>query len=93
MQVLLLTVQICLPWVHSLKEKRSESRQLLHKLRHRFNVSIVESDTQEIHQTLTLSIASIAFHQGQLSQMEERYLAFIQGNTQGEIIKIHKEVL
>ncbi|NLB89773.1 MAG: DUF503 domain-containing protein [Clostridiales bacterium] len=92
MRVLLVTFSIYVPWVHSLKEKRSECKKLIHGLQKKFNASVVESGTQEIHQTITLSIATIVFNTAQLSKFEESFSKFIQQNTQGEILHQERDV-
>ena len=49
-----------IPHAASLKDKRQVRRSLIDKTRHKFNVSIAEVATQDIHQTLTIGIAVIA---------------------------------
>jgi uncharacterized protein YlxP (DUF503 family) len=44
----------------SLKDKRQVRRSLIDKTRQRFNVSVAEVDTQDIHQTLTIGIALVS---------------------------------
>ena len=40
MRVVVLTLTLYAPWVHSLKEKRMEIKSLLQRLRNKFNVII-----------------------------------------------------
>lgn len=47
---------VCPLGVHSLKEKRMIVKSLCEKLRNKFHVSVIESDEQDIHQTVILSI-------------------------------------
>jgi len=49
-----------LPYAHSLKEKRMVARSLIDKTRHRFNVSVAEVGTQDVHQVLTIGISVIS---------------------------------
>jgi hypothetical protein len=49
-----------IPHATSLKDKRQVCRSLVDKTRQRFNVSIAEVDTQDIHQTLTIGVAVIS---------------------------------
>jgi uncharacterized protein YlxP (DUF503 family) len=44
----------------SLKDKRQVARSLIDKTRQRFNASVAEVDTQNIHQTLTIGIAVVS---------------------------------
>ena len=49
-----------IPHSNSLKDKRQICRSLIEKTRRKFNVSIAEVDTQDIHQTLTIGIAVVS---------------------------------
>ena len=44
----------------SLKDKRQVCRSLVDKTRHRFNASVAEVGTQDVHQTLTIGIAVVS---------------------------------
>ena len=92
MHILLLTLRIDVPWVQSLKEKRSEIKKLLHLLAKR-NVSVIESDTQDLHKTISLSMVFLGLTIASLSQKEASLLACLQGNTQGEVIPMSREIL
>jgi len=49
-----------IPHSASLKDKRQVCRSLIDKAKHRFNASIAEVDTQDIHQTLTIGVAVVS---------------------------------
>lgn len=53
-------VELHLPGARSLKDKRSDVRSLVDRLRHRFTVLVVESDHQELHQRAGLALAALA---------------------------------
>jgi uncharacterized protein YlxP (DUF503 family) len=74
----------------SLKDKRQVRRSLVEKTRQRFNVSVAEVDTQDIHQTLTLGIAVVSgdFYHAQNSLDE--VVRFIEKNADAELIKIEE---
>ncbi len=55
-----LTIKLYAPWVHSLKEKRSEVKSLVAKLRNKFNVSAIEAEEQDAHQTIVIGVAYLA---------------------------------
>lgn len=63
-------INLYLPAVHSLKEKRSVVKSVLHRLRNEFNVSTAEVDAQDLHQRAVLGIACVSgsadYAQGQL---------------------------
>ena len=60
MVVASLTWELSLPGCASLKEKRSVVRSLRDKLRAKFNVSVSETDFQDVHTRAQLSIALVA---------------------------------
>ncbi|MGH9375560.1 MAG: DUF503 domain-containing protein [Terriglobia bacterium] len=63
MPVGLLTLEIQLPYAHSLKEKRAVVQKLLGRLRSRFNVAVAEMDHQEAWQRATISVVSVSSSQ------------------------------
>ncbi|HET7840200.1 MAG TPA: DUF503 domain-containing protein [Terriglobia bacterium] len=60
MPVGLLTLEIHLPYSHSLKEKRAVLRKIRDRLRARFNVAVAELDHQDSWQHATLGVASVS---------------------------------
>jgi uncharacterized protein len=60
MPVGVLTLEIQLPYAHSLKEKRAVLRKIRDRLRARFNVAVAELDQQDVWQHATLGIVSIS---------------------------------
>lgn len=91
MVVSIITVKLYAPWAHSLKEKRAVIRGLMGKLSNKFNVSIIESDAQDIHQTVILSIAFLATNLGLADSMEETICSFIEANTDAEVLDFQIE--
>ncbi len=92
MLLLYVTARLHLPWCRSLKDKRAEARSLLSRLRGQFNVSAVESESQDLHQLLTLGIAALAFDAAQADSIGENLYAFLEGATQGEITGWEAEI-
>lgn len=78
---------------HSLKEKRHIVTSIREKLRHQFNISIIESDYQNLWQKIQLSIAMVAnvkaIIENSFTQIEE----FIFQNYPVQIISLDKEYL
>lgn len=60
MPVGLLTLELHLPYAHSLKEKRLVIRKLQDRLRGHFNVSVSELDFQDMWQRSLLGVAAVA---------------------------------
>ena len=60
MPVGLLTLEIHLPYSHSLKEKRAVLRKVQDRLRSRFNIAVAELDHRDVWQVATLGVVSIS---------------------------------
>ena len=69
MPVGLLTLEIHLPYSHSLKEKRAVLRKIRDRLRSRFNVAVAELDHRDVWQVATLGVVSISDSQPLLDAM------------------------
>jgi hypothetical protein len=63
MPVGVLTLEIELPYSHSLKEKRAVLQKIRDRLRARFNVAVAELDHQDVWQHATLGVVSISSSQ------------------------------
>jgi uncharacterized protein YlxP (DUF503 family) len=59
-----LTLKIYIPGCTSLKEKRRRLKPLLARLHREFNVSVTESDHQDVWQTATIACALISTDNG-----------------------------
>lgn len=78
---------------HSLKEKRQIVSSIKEKLKNKFNISLVESDYQDLWQKIQLSIAmvsnSMVIVEKAFSQIED----FIFLNYPVELIAVNKEYI
>lgn len=70
-----LTLEIQLPYAHSLKEKRSVLQALRNRLRARFNVAVAELDHQDLWQRATLGVVSISSSRPLLESVFQQVLA------------------
>lgn len=86
-------MKLHLPWVHSLKEKRMIVKSLSSKVRNQFNVSVAEVEEQDIHQIAVLGFAGIAGDKAQADSIIDHVINFIEGNTEGEVVSIEREVI
>jgi uncharacterized protein len=75
MPVGLLTLEIHLPYSHSLKEKRAVLQKIRDRLRSRFNVAVAELDHQDVWQQATVGVVSISNSQPLLEDMFRQVLA------------------
>jgi uncharacterized protein YlxP (DUF503 family) len=70
-----LTLEIRLPYAHSLKDKRAVLRKMRDRLRARFNVAVAELDHQDVWQRATLGVVSISDSQVLLESVFRQVLA------------------
>ena len=75
MPVGVLTLEIQLPYAHSLKEKRAVLRKMRDRLRSRFNVAVAELNHEDVWQRATLGVASISDSQPLLESVFRQVLA------------------
>ncbi len=92
MVILALTVRLHAPWCHSLKDKRSEVKMLLSRLRNKFNLSAAETGEQDQLCLIELGIVAIAANAAQADSIAETVLGFLQANTEAEILHIEQEL-
>ncbi|NLZ93703.1 MAG: DUF503 domain-containing protein [Firmicutes bacterium] len=91
MVVSVMTVKLYAPWVQSLKEKRMIAQSLCQKLRNKFNVSVIESDAQDVQQTIIISIAFLTDSSAKADQISDKITRFIEGNVDAEIVDLAVE--
>ncbi|NLK39100.1 MAG: DUF503 domain-containing protein [Clostridiales bacterium] len=91
MTVSLLTVKLYAPFVHSLKEKRTIVKSLCERLRNKFNVSVIESKSQDVHQTIVIAIAFLANSSAIADRTRDAIEAFIERSIDAEIVDIFLE--
>jgi uncharacterized protein YlxP (DUF503 family) len=72
----------------SLKDKRQVCRSLIDKTRQKFNVSIAEVDTQDVHQTLTIGIAVVSGDFGHAQNSLEQIIRFLEENVDAELVGV-----
>ncbi|NLT57842.1 MAG: DUF503 domain-containing protein [Clostridiales bacterium] len=77
-----------IPWANSLKDKRQVSRSLTQKTRQKFNVSIAEVDTPDLHRRLTLGIAALSGTRSQASALLEAAIRFVESATEAELLSV-----
>ena len=93
MNVALCVIQIHLPAVSSLKEKRQVLRSLKDGLRGHYNVSVAEIDHQDLWQRATLGIVGIASARLPLEQTFSSIQGEVERKVPGEILSCEIEFL
>ncbi len=75
MPVGLLTLELQLPYAHSLKEKRAVLRKIRDRLRARFNVAVAELNHEDVWQRATLGVVSVSDSQPLLESLFHQVLS------------------
>lgn len=79
-----------IPHAASLKDKRQVCRSLVDKTRQRFNVSVAEVDTQDIHQTLTIGVAVVSGDASYARQSLDEIIRFMEKSADAELTGIEE---
>jgi len=93
MVVGLLTLEIHLPYAHSLKDKRQVLRKLKDHLRATYNVAVAEVDHQDTWQRATVGVVSVNQDRVYLAQLLERVSSDSERILGGDLVDSHLEYL
>ena len=92
MTIAAMTFRLHAPWVHSLKEKRMIVKSLTVQLQNRFHISAAETDEQDTHQIIVISIAAIVPHNAMADSLMDEISQFVEQRTDAEIIEETREI-
>lgn len=87
------TVEMHLPSVGSLKEKRHVIKGLKERVRHRFEVAVAEVDHHDTWQRATLAVASVSHDGRHANEVVSKAVAFLESLVDGHVIDIKIELL
>ena len=90
MKILSAKLTFFIPHATSLKDKRQVRRSLIDKTRQRFNVSIAEVDTQDIHRTLTIGIAVISGELAHAQNSLDEIIRYMETHTDAELTDVEQ---
>lgn len=93
MVVATMEIKMYAPWVSSLKEKRMQVRSILGKVRNKYNVSVAEVDTQDIHQTITIGLSCVSNSRVQVEKVLQDILNYMESNFEAEIVSYEIEII
>lgn len=79
-----------IPQAHSLKEKRMVARSIMDKARHKFNASVAEVASQDMHQTLTLGVAVVSGEYAHAQNMLDRLVRYMEENAEAELVNVEE---
>lgn len=91
MVVLYLTMTLRADWCNSLKDKRSEVRKVLAKLKNGMNISACETHEQDMHRLIGISIVGLVFDHAQADALVQRVLVAVDAATDAELIHTEQE--
>jgi uncharacterized protein YlxP (DUF503 family) len=75
-----------IPNAFSLKGKRQVCRSLVDKTRKRFNASVSEVDTQDVHRTLTLGVAVVSGDAANARRAMDEIIRYMEEHTDAELV-------
>ena len=79
-----------MPDAFSLKDKRQVCRSLVDKTRKRFNASVSEVDTQDVHKTLTLGVAVVSGDAAHARRSLNEIIRFMEEHADAELISVEE---
>jgi uncharacterized protein YlxP (DUF503 family) len=86
-------VELHLPDVGSLKDKRHVLKGLKEKVRARFEVSVAEVDNQDVWQRATLALAYVSADARHANTVISKAMDYIEDNVAGRVIDTSVEIL
>ena len=92
MLVGVLTAQLHLPGVGSLKEKRHIIKSVIGRLQSRFNVSVSEVEQQDSHTSAVLGLAVVSNERAFVDQQLDAILAFMRNDGRFYLGQVEREV-
>ena len=78
---------------HSLKEKRRIVKQIVDRVKHRFNVSIAEVGNNDLWQSAELGLCMVSNDRRFTNQALDKIVDFIESFTSADVIKSDIEIL
>jgi len=87
-----LRLEFRLHGVFSLKEKRKSANSLKQKLRNTFNVAVAETEAQDSHQVLVLSVVTVSNDTAHVHSRLSKVLAMVEASTADELVHADMDV-
>jgi hypothetical protein len=84
-RVALGTVELHLPGIASLKDKRQILKSVKEKVRHRFEVSIAEVDHHDSWQRAVLAVACVSHDSRHANEVVDKAMDFITAHVAGDV--------
>jgi len=87
------TVDLYLPGVQGLKEKRGVVRRVVERTRNRFPVSMAEVDSLDLHQKATIGFAVVSNDARTADSILNKVIDYVEGLHLAEITRTDLEIL
>ncbi len=91
MVVGVLTVQIHLFGINSLKDKRHIVKSVIERLKNRFNISVAEVDHNDSHTMATIGIAAVANDKRFLEEVLDKSVSFMRNDGRFHLGQTERE--
>lgn len=79
--------------VHSLKGKRSLVRPLVAEMRRRFDVSVAEVDSQDLHRRATVGVGLVAGDRRHVVEVLDAVERFVAGRPELELLSARRRIV
>ncbi|WP_026544607.1 DUF503 domain-containing protein [Arthrobacter sp. 35/47] len=79
--------------VHSLKGKRSLVRPLVAEVRRRFDVSVAEVDSQDLHRRATVGVGLVAGDRRHVVEVLDAVERFVAGRPELELLSARRRIV
>ena len=81
-----------IPQSTSLKDKRQVCRSIVDKTRQRFNASVSEVGSQDLHKTLTIGIAVVSGDAAHAQNSLDEIIRFMERNSDAELMSVEIDI-
>ena len=82
-------IELSLPGIHSLKQKRSLLKGLIARLHRQFNISCGEVDFHDVWQSAAIGIALVSTSAAHADQVLDRVVTWIEDNRPDVLVVDH----
>jgi uncharacterized protein YlxP (DUF503 family) len=79
--------------VHSLKGKRSLVRPMVAEVRRRFDVSVAEVDSQDLHRRATVGVGLVAGDRRHVVEVLDAVERFVAGRPELELLSARRRIV
>lgn len=79
--------------VHSLKGKRSLARPLVAEVRRRFDVSVAEVDSQDLHRRATVGVGLVSGDRRHVVDVLDAVERFVAGRPELELLSARRRIV